>query len=162
MSFLLGCAQGKAKLARKRETAAFAASICARLRLPADTSVGRNAAEVAGFSVPFLRLRSSPSAPFSRICVLTFRRHRTCKTLENFVSLCRKKRGYAHRAHPLFCVIEYQRLTSILYVHMAPPAYTYRKKSKYSRHSWAYSRRSKPPFPRFEVRPRRHKARPKS
>ena len=162
MSFLLGCAQGKAKLARKRETAAFAASICARLRLPADTSVWRKAAEVAGFSAPFLRLRSSPSAHFSRICVLTFRRHGTCKTLENFVSLCREKRGYAHRARPLFCIIEYQRLTGFQYVHIAPPACTYRKNSKYSRHSWAYPRRSKFPFPRFEVRPRRHKARPKS
>ncbi len=162
MSFLLGCAQCKAKLARKRETAAFAASICARLRVPADTSVGRKAAEVAGFSVPFLRLRSSPSAPFSRICVLTFRRHRTCKTLEIFVSLCRKKRGCAHRAHPLFCVIEYQRLTSILYVYIAPPAYTYRKNSKYSRRNSKASCPGKSPYPRFKARLRRHKARPKS
>ncbi len=70
----------------------------------------------------------------------------SCKRGENVLSLCSEKRGYAPRAYPLFCSIEYQRLTKPEDVHVAPPGCTYRKNSKYSRRSGAYFRGEKPPF----------------
>ena len=70
----------------------------------------------------------------------------SCKRGENVLSLCSEKRGYAPRAYPLFCCIEYQRLTKPEDVHVAPPGCTCRKNSKYSRRSGAYFRGEKPPF----------------
>ncbi len=70
----------------------------------------------------------------------------SCKRGENVLSLCSEKRGYAPRAYPLFCSIEYQRLTKPEDVHVAPPGCTCRKNSKYSRRSGAYFRGEKPPF----------------
>ena len=67
----------------------------------------------------------------------------SCKRAENVLSLHREKRGYAPRAYPLFCCIDYQRLTRSLYVHIAPPGCTYRKNSKYFRRSGVYSRGGK-------------------
>ena len=82
------------------------------------------------------------------------------KTAENVLSLCREKRGYAPRAYPLFCRIDYQRLAPFLYVHVAPLGCTCRKNCKYSRRYRAYSRPKKMPFPRnksaFRRREERH------
>ncbi len=66
-----------------------------------------------------------------------------CKRRFYFVSLCVEKRGYAARACPLFCFVDNQRVMYSVYVHAAPPGCTYRKNSKYSSRSRAYSRRPK-------------------
>ncbi len=82
----------------------------------------------------------------------------SCKRGENVLSLCSEKRGYAPRAYPLFCSIEYQRLTKPEDVHVAPPGCTYRKNSKYSRRSGAYFRSEKPPFCPAKFHSRSHEA----
>ena len=68
------------------------------------------------------------------------------KSGKNVLSLCIGKRGCAHWARPRFRIIDYQQLTLRVYVHIAPPACTSRKNSKYSRRSAAYSRGGKVPF----------------
>ncbi len=68
------------------------------------------------------------------------------KTDEKVLTLCREKRGYAPRAYPLFCFVENQQVTSLLYVHIALPGCTCRKNCKYSRRHGAYFRLGEVPF----------------
>ena len=70
-----------------------------------------------------------------------------CRNAEkcSIFPLRREKMGYAPRAYPIFCIVDYQRLTWLLYVHVAPPVCTSRKNSKYSRRYRAYFRREKMP-----------------
>ena len=58
------------------------------------------------------------------------------------IFVCRRERN-RDRRFSLFAYTDYQRLTSRLYVHVAPPACTCRKNSKYSRRYRAYFRQRK-------------------
>ncbi len=58
------------------------------------------------------------------------------------IFVCRKERN-RNRRFSLFAYADYQRLTSLLYVHVAPPACTCRKNSKYSRRYRACFRQRK-------------------
>ncbi len=106
---------------------------------------GRRFRPIFGRKTPFFHLKLP-------LCVLTYRRHPTCKTLENFVSLGREKGGYAPCAYPLFCIADYQCVTRLGYVHVAPLGCTCRKNSKYSRQNSKYPRQDKLPFSRSQKR----------
>ncbi len=74
------------------------------------------------------------------------------KPKKNVLSLYREKRGYAPCAYPLFCTIDYQRLTGIKSVHAGARGCTCRRYSPYSSRDGAGLRLRKSPFPCPEAR----------